>query len=528
MSDLPSSAASSCVEKQQRCLAKSPFDREAADIVFTTEDGVDFRVYKAVLSLASPFFADMFSLAQHAEGKGENSNVVEPIQIQESSQTFDHLLRLCYPVPDPVVQDLAELELLLDAATKYQMEEALSISSRMLRAFVDSNPLQTFVVACRFGAEEEAGLAAAAWKRSYRVGAQTAQKRVTKGKKPLRGQEILPDYRDFASTFIATSYIPEMADISAGIFFRLLYYGRTDLDILPPFIKYDNSYPPAIRSKPTSYDEVEQWPIDPTDADVILRSVNGKEFPFHKILLRLSEATKLIDSGSTLEAEDGKLPIVQVGISSQVLNDLLRICLPSGGCVVEDTYRLWRLSRVALEYEMGPIVAAVKRQIQHKASTWPLSVYLITSQNGWHDDAASAARLLTEQVHIEDIYDPILEDVPTSAYFSLLKYHHKCVTAMSKVMRKHVPETTPVEWRRQTRYAHDTWPMYIPLPVAAREVERQMQRGTPTKTQRSCDMISTLISNGKSMENEIDDLLANVSSSFQRLYLCVNSVTDQT
>ncbi|KAI0255963.1 hypothetical protein BJV78DRAFT_1113987, partial [Lactifluus subvellereus] len=41
-----------------------PFDDADADIILRSSDQVNFHVYKVILSVASPFFKDMFSLPQ--------------------------------------------------------------------------------------------------------------------------------------------------------------------------------------------------------------------------------------------------------------------------------------------------------------------------------------------------------------------------------------------------------------------------------------------------------------------------------
>ena len=79
-------------------IAEAPFDEDSVDsVVLRTSDLVDFYVVKAVLGLASPFFKDMFSLAQpHTDPSLLAAK--EPIVISETSDAIDCLFRLCYPV----------------------------------------------------------------------------------------------------------------------------------------------------------------------------------------------------------------------------------------------------------------------------------------------------------------------------------------------------------------------------------------------------------------------------------------------
>ncbi|KAJ7154121.1 hypothetical protein C8R46DRAFT_1118734 [Mycena filopes] len=43
---------------------RAPFDDATADVILHSWDGADFHVHRLVLSLASPFFKDMFALPQ--------------------------------------------------------------------------------------------------------------------------------------------------------------------------------------------------------------------------------------------------------------------------------------------------------------------------------------------------------------------------------------------------------------------------------------------------------------------------------
>jgi hypothetical protein len=88
-------------------VAGAPFNLPSADVAFQTADNVLFHLHKVILSIASPFFADMFSLAQPPPGPDEMPLSLDrdPIRITEDSQTFDRLLRMLYPVSNPALTD---------------------------------------------------------------------------------------------------------------------------------------------------------------------------------------------------------------------------------------------------------------------------------------------------------------------------------------------------------------------------------------------------------------------------------------
>lgn len=148
-------------------IAKYPFDDPAADVILRTADDFDFYVFKAVLRLSSPFFRDMFSLTQPPASTESNCSAVDStpvISITEKSTTIDFLLRLCYPTRNPPISDLSLLENVLEAAEKYQIEEAIHLTRDSVRKFVASHALDVYAISCRFGYEVEARLAAEAWR----------------------------------------------------------------------------------------------------------------------------------------------------------------------------------------------------------------------------------------------------------------------------------------------------------------------------------------------------------------------------
>ncbi|KAI5123489.1 hypothetical protein M0805_008858 [Coniferiporia weirii] len=208
-------------------MTKYPFD----DIPFPTEvailrssDGVDFKVYKNILVLASPFFRDMFSLPQSTENVSSTSSEVDAksgtlldppvIDVAESSDTLDALLRLLYPLPPPifpgtlpsgVVSDskafIKSVELVLAAALKYDMALVVrALCTKLTEAANKTLPdgsvaddtlaLRVHALACRYGLKEEAYAAAHA---------------------TLRGR-------------VAGVFIDELRDMSAAHYFHLIQF----------------------------------------------------------------------------------------------------------------------------------------------------------------------------------------------------------------------------------------------------------------------------------------------------------------
>jgi hypothetical protein len=172
-------------ELNPRCVAPvdadSPFNRPHADVILRTSDSVDFRFYKLLLSLASPFFANMFALPQPGplDGAANQTKYDIPIiPISEKSAVIRKLLSFCSPVYDTDVPALENLDIVmsvLDAADKYDMKRVGKFVVKMITApqFLEQEPMRVFAIACRYRAEAETTIAArymlrfAAWEPAY-------------------------------------------------------------------------------------------------------------------------------------------------------------------------------------------------------------------------------------------------------------------------------------------------------------------------------------------------------------------------
>lgn len=246
-------------------------------------------------------------------------------------------------------------------------------------------------------------------------------------------------------------YTPDIAELPADIYFRLIYYCRPDFPQLgstPRFISGGDPTPLGAVPEPESGassigNNTIQLQVNRADADIIMRSVDGVDFLYNTLLLRLASANKLLEpSQSHADPErvtsDAELPIMQLSLGSQVLEDLLNICHPASHLEFRDPVRLWKLLQVVVEYDMTNVILTLRKQTKQLLATRPLAVYFIAMQSGWKEDAERAARLLVER-SIEDEYEPIMENVPASAYHSLLRFHHTSNAAIWNVTKERVP-----------------------------------------------------------------------------------------
>lgn len=136
------------------------FDAPAADVVLRAQDGTQFRVFRQILVTASPFFHLMFSLPQPSS---ELASDIPVIDVSESADVLDALLRLVYPVVDPPLDTLDAVSDVLDAAMKYDMPAAIAVLRRLLVStpYLDKAPTRVYAIACSHGLEEETRIASA-------------------------------------------------------------------------------------------------------------------------------------------------------------------------------------------------------------------------------------------------------------------------------------------------------------------------------------------------------------------------------
>jgi hypothetical protein len=106
---------------------------------------------------SSPVFSTMFSLPQAESAK----KTLPVVDMSENRTTLDALLRLLYPVEDPVFKTLDDLGPVIDAAMKYEITVVLSRLRAILVSpvFLDTQPLQVYAIATHWEFEEEMRLA---------------------------------------------------------------------------------------------------------------------------------------------------------------------------------------------------------------------------------------------------------------------------------------------------------------------------------------------------------------------------------
>jgi hypothetical protein len=135
--------------KPLEALAKPPFDDAKADIVLQSNDGVHFRVFKIILSLASPIFADMFSIPSPSSQK--SSNEIQVVLLSEHSTALDVALRHLYPVRTPDAVTLHDTSVLAEFAHKYQVDALDKSVKHYLTDNIKHDPVGVYAIAVTYG-----------------------------------------------------------------------------------------------------------------------------------------------------------------------------------------------------------------------------------------------------------------------------------------------------------------------------------------------------------------------------------------
>ncbi|KAG5725046.1 hypothetical protein E4T56_gene12402 [Termitomyces sp. T112] len=138
--------------------AKPPFDNPDADIILRSSDQphpTDFRVFKFLLSLASPFFAAAFTLPQPLVDSSEDVPVME---MEENAKTLRTILGFCYPIsvhPLPRLTTPEDVRAIFQAAEKFEMKGIQNhIREALVDEFLEDKPVSVFAIACHYGWKE--------------------------------------------------------------------------------------------------------------------------------------------------------------------------------------------------------------------------------------------------------------------------------------------------------------------------------------------------------------------------------------
>ncbi|KAI0688113.1 hypothetical protein C8T65DRAFT_746772 [Cerioporus squamosus] len=396
--------------------AAAPFDRSDADFVLRTADNIEFRVHRLILSLASSVFEGMFSIPKPPALSPDRD--IPGISIPEDSQALDLFLRICYPLIDPEVPTLPLLRKVLVAGLKYDAPIVINAMKKELRQarFMSDDPLRVFAIACLYDMEEEAQIA--------------AEKAVVKD-------------------VVTTSSCPELDEISAGVYSRLLKLNRTRTRIkrLKP-TTYGVAFTGILPLCRTSHTEPVRtqgplsavlYPFTPLDgADIILRTTDSLDFFVHRAIITFASPTVFLDtllqektserSDQDSDTEDER-PVYLVPEDSNTLDILLRMCYPVDHPHIGSADVYLGVAFAAHKWGFRKVEQALLRSWSEYSHRAPLRFYFAAVQCGWQAEAKACALQLAithSPCDMDNAYVPEMESTSSLPYRRLLSYAQAC------------------------------------------------------------------------------------------------------
>ncbi|RPD73329.1 hypothetical protein L226DRAFT_446698, partial [Lentinus tigrinus ALCF2SS1-7] len=370
--------------------AAAPFDRNDADFMLRSSDNVEFRVHRLILSMASFVFESMFSMPKPPTLPSDPPGIPE-ISIPEDSETLDLFLRICYPLIDPEVQTLLLLRKVLTAGIKYDAPMVIHAMKRELRQprFMDTQPLRAFAIACLCDLEEEAKIA--------------AEISVVEG-----------------VVISKASSSPEVDEISAGAYYRLLRLNRTraasTLTPLPVVT-------PSLSSPFTS--------LNHDGADIVLHTKDSVDFFVHRVIVTFASPTFLssLSKERTSEESENQRPVYLLAEDSHTTDILLRMCYPVDHPDIPSSDHYLDVACAAHRYGFCKVEQTLLRSWSEHATNAPLRFYFAAVQCGWEAEARACARQLVTTLSpkdLDDAYVPEMESVSSVPYRRLLSYAEAC------------------------------------------------------------------------------------------------------
>ena len=383
--------------------AEFPFNKEEADFVLRTTDGVHFRVFRTILILASGGFAGMLHLPQPP---GPEQTETPGVDVPEDSETMNTFLRICYPhvASDIGVDSLPHLRKVLAAGQKYDAPPVIDVMRRALLQprFLDDNPLVVFAIACCLDLEEEAKEAA----------------KVAVIKNRVKDELNSPS---------------EMDNVGAGAYYRLMLLNQTrvilrtnvqvEFNGIGAFCRNAQPFP----DPETTIDAVSQ-PFTDADADVILVTSDSLEFRVYSKIIEFASSTMFSRLRPDTTRDDTLMERVYIiEESSAVVDPLLRFCYPGKRPQFTDAPNTFLRVLAALKkYDFdGAADEAVRAHWCAFAEQDPFRFFFHAIALNLGDEARTCARLIAESEssqNMHTLYVPEMESVSSLAYRRLLAY----------------------------------------------------------------------------------------------------------
>lgn len=291
------------------------------------------------------------------------------------------------------------------------MEEAITLMTTALLSFTQSQPLAVWASACMLGLEGEAKVAATA----------------------IIGTNLPP------------SGTPELQDVTAGMYYRLVKFLRARGQVSPQF-RFCESDPGDVPQPKRSYRPPTTITFQTRPySDIICRSSDGQEFHTHRIILYTAIASPaLLDRLLAASAETaGSPPVLDLDIRGGPLGSLLELCYPMeynnlGHLEVHNAIDLMDAAR---QLRMDILYKRLRYSAMSAISvTHPLASYLLASSLGLTDIAEDALSFLHADPFIYGCI-PEMETTPALPYHRLLMNRRESLAVAS--MMTSTPKVSP-------------------------------------------------------------------------------------
>ncbi|OCH84499.1 hypothetical protein OBBRIDRAFT_399158 [Obba rivulosa] len=386
-----------------------PFSFPSADVIFLSSDNITFRVHKIILALASEFFAMMFTLPQSvsASARSSTSDVhdieqaeldgLPLLRVAESGLVLENLFRLCYPIDDPILTDLDEVGASLQAAMKYDLQEATKLLKERLIALVAADPLRAYAIACRYSLEDVAATAA---------------------DKVLRSR-------------IQVKYINAMDHITAGAYYRLLRYCQLQGNVCGSWVFCEQVTMRSNRLNLSGLRTAYLPSIDNPPTDALMRCSDSTVFKVHCTVLCMASSIlqekfcDLIDThAATGLPEDNQQRRIDIPDDNWSGFALLRMCYDSD-VELDSIDEISAALTLARKYGVKKAIRSLTRKLSSYADRVPVQVYFIACQFGLTKAASEAAKMSLSS-ELEPLCYDVMEEVSAKAYHQLQCYRRTC------------------------------------------------------------------------------------------------------
>ncbi|OSD05468.1 hypothetical protein PYCCODRAFT_1465357 [Trametes coccinea BRFM310] len=383
--------------------APYPFNKNEADLILQSCDSVEFCVRSHIMLEASPVLRATILRLDSIRSPSLSQPV---LNLVEDSKTIETLLRICYPILNPPLDGpLPELETILTAAVKYEMEFPIAVLSAELLSRATQAPLAVWAVGCRAGLESLARRAAE---------------------------------HTFSAATLCCERDSDLDGLAAWQLFQLREFWRLKGEVSDDFSFL--SIPAKLETPRVDSPEELVTPEQLVDnGDLTISSSDGGLYAAHEdviasaslvlkgkivhprskpVLSKLKKSAKckscISRTPSTLDLEE----------DSYTIRALLHLCY-HGGTTDCKPSKLAAILSAGYKYEMRSVLPALRTQWTALSTQQPLRAYLAAAKAGLHDAAAESARLVLAQ-GLDGMYVQELQTAPALLYYRLMLYYDRC------------------------------------------------------------------------------------------------------